>query len=333
MTLVELLVAFMVFLILIAALVSLVTRALETWTTGEARKDIYDRAEALLETMVADLRNAWSENEIYSNGQTDFPAALFVGDSDPSGRRRLRFVRALSPVPAGAPDPRVAQMQFADLAEIVYIMDHDARKNVLWRGARFFDRKPAGSILDPAKFDSPTDAPFTEHFSTLETGVLHVGFEYWTQYTTAWDGAPTARQAPETRWDSTRRLDPKFLFYKKRLERHNPDYVYPEIVRITLVLESTMANAGVVTLAEAADPGATTMRVNDTRHLEDPPGWIKIDAEWIEYSGRSSTTLTGCKRGRRQTPAQPHAELAEVHFGETFTAEVRLPAFREAQEP
>ena len=47
MTLVEILVAFVVLILLVTALVSLATQGLETWSQGEARKDLYDRAEKL----------------------------------------------------------------------------------------------------------------------------------------------------------------------------------------------------------------------------------------------------------------------------------------------
>ena len=57
MTLIELLVAFVILLMLVAALVTLTTRGLETWTTGEARKDMYERAQVVLDLISADLRN------------------------------------------------------------------------------------------------------------------------------------------------------------------------------------------------------------------------------------------------------------------------------------
>ncbi|HLY74300.1 MAG TPA: prepilin-type N-terminal cleavage/methylation domain-containing protein, partial [Planctomycetota bacterium] len=59
MTLIELLVAFVVLLMLIAALVTLTTRSLETWTSGEARKDMYDRAQVAIDLISADLRNLY----------------------------------------------------------------------------------------------------------------------------------------------------------------------------------------------------------------------------------------------------------------------------------
>ena len=54
MTLVELLVAFMVFLMMIGALVTLTTRSLSTWMQGETRKEVYDRAQLVLDVVARD---------------------------------------------------------------------------------------------------------------------------------------------------------------------------------------------------------------------------------------------------------------------------------------
>src|SRR2546426_5461251 len=69
MTLVELLVAFMVLLMLVGALVALTTRSLQTWSTGETRKEMYDRAQVVLDALVRDVRNTYVETEIYDDGR------------------------------------------------------------------------------------------------------------------------------------------------------------------------------------------------------------------------------------------------------------------------
>jgi hypothetical protein len=56
---------------------------------------------------------------------------------------------------------------------------------------------------------------------------------------------------------------------------------------------------------------------------------VRIDAEWIEYSSKNQTELTVRRRGARGTVAQPHAVAARVRFGETFTTDVHVPAYRE----
>jgi hypothetical protein len=39
------------------------------------------------------------------------------------------------------------------------------------------------------------------------------------------------------------------------------------------------------------------------------------------------------RRGQRNTKPAAHSLGAPVHFGETFTTDVKLPVMREAQEP
>jgi hypothetical protein len=73
-----------------------------------------------------------------------------------------------------------------------------------------------------------------------------------------------------------------------------------------------------------------TIKVNDTTGLPDPPYFVKVDAEWIEYEGRTFDEIKVRRRGVRGTRAKPHEQSAAVRFGETFVTEVRLPSFRHA---
>lgn len=339
MTLIELLVAFMVFVLLIAALVGLTTSSLDTWTEGEARKDIYDRAQIVLETLAEDLRNVYSENEIYTNGQRELSPPAFVCDID-KGRQRLRFVRTGTPAmgPLNAPLPQgqtiIGPMFYAPLYEVAYLSDPDPAKNVLWRGVRPFNRNLQSTLL------SPSATMFSDSFRPVEAGVLHVSYRFWTQFTTTWDeGArvqrlgPNSRQAsgPEDRWDSQRK-DRQFALYK-RYDVTNPDFVYPEIVQVTVILESTASLRQAIWLAEGCDDKASALRLNDTKGLPDEPGRVKIGAEWIEYRGKTMTDLLNVRRGLLGTVPAPHAAKDPVHFGESFTTDVRISAYREAQTP
>jgi hypothetical protein len=67
--------------------------------------------------------------------------------------------------------------------------------------------------------------------------------------------------------------------------------------------------------------------------MPDAPAMVKIDGEWIEYGEKSGSDLSQLKRGVRHTKPASHGANAPVHFGETFTTEVRVPVYREAQEP
>lgn len=345
MTLIELLVAFIIFLMLVGALVSFTTTGLETWTRGEARKDIYDRAAHVLDMITEDLRNTYGECEVFNNGKADLPSPVFACDVDANNRQRLRLVRTGTPrqvraePPAGAPT-MIPPAYYADFWEVAYVMDHDAGKNVLWRGIRAFDRRPAGSLQQPANYERATQRHFTENFMPVESGVLHVGFKFWTQYTTTWDeGAKLQRRAanskqasgPDTRWDSSRK-DEGFSLHKRSYDRRSPDFVWPEIVQITVELETTARQAQGSRLAEAVDERLSTLRLSETRGMPDPPAMAKIDAEWVRYEGMTLSELTGVKRGQRGTKAASHAAQAPVRSGESFTTEVRIPAYRDAQQ-
>src|SRR5262245_11714774 len=126
MTLIELLVAFVILLMLVAALVTLTTRGLETWTSGEARKDMYERAQVVLDLISADLRNMYSENEWYSNGMQPLPAPALQCDLDKNNKPRIRFVRdgkpALMRAPEAKPPTIIAPNYYGPTWEVAYVM-------------------------------------------------------------------------------------------------------------------------------------------------------------------------------------------------------------------
>lgn len=352
MTLIELLVAFVVLLMLVAALVSLTTRSLDVWTEGETRKDVYDRAHGVLEAITRDLRNVYVEAEVYDNGQTMLPPPAMACDPDRNRRPRLRFVRtgnpaAVQPTGGGGATPQggttiIPPMHYGQFWEVAYVMHPDPEKNELWRGVRRFTRSRTGTLLNAAEYQNESDALFGQCFSPVETGVLYVGYRFWTQFTTTWDDSariqklgPTSRQpsGPETRWDSSRMKDREFFFYRKQFDINNPDFVYPEIVQVVAVIETSSPDYHGVKVAEGCEEKGNFLRLTHTRGLPEAPGMVKIAAEWIEYGGKTDTDLTNLKRGARGTAPASHPAGTGVRFGETFTTEARLAAFREAQNP
>ena len=137
MTLLELLVAFFVLLLLVGALVALSTRSLEVWTSGEARKELYDKAEVVLSTLAKDLRNVYIENEVFSNGTRDLPPPALQCDLDRQKNPRLRFVRTGAPAVvraqggAGSAQTVIAPTYYGPTWEVAYVMDPDPAKAVL----------------------------------------------------------------------------------------------------------------------------------------------------------------------------------------------------------
>lgn len=347
MTLVELLVAFFVLLLLISALVSLSTRSLEVWSTGETRKEIYDRAEVVLSAIAKDLRNVCVENEVFNNGREDLPPPALQADVDRNRNPRLRFVRSGAPAlvralgGAGNPPTIIPPTYYGPLWEVAYVLDPDPANPVLWRGTRGFDRRKQGTLLRAVEYERNTDTLFTTCFTPVETGVLYLGYDFWTQFTTTWDDAPLKKEGanskqkvgPERRWDSTRLQDDKFYFHRRRFDRNNPDFVYPEIIRVTATVEHLTPGQHGVKLLDPLDERSVVARLTHTRGLPDAPGLVKIDGEWIEYGGITDGGIFKLVRGRRFTTAAAHAAQTGVRFGETFTTEVRPGAYREAQEP
>ncbi len=345
MTLVELLVAFMVLLMLVGALVTLTTSSLETWTAGEARKDVYDRAQIVLDAVASDLRNVYVENELWPEAGTQVQAPLLGSDLDKNRNPRIRFVRTGNPAvvrvaPTGQPQRIVPPMYYGAFWEVAYVLDPDPAGNVLYRGVRAFDRKTGNNLLKPPAHYSPTDSIFTASFREVESGVLYMGYRFWTQYTTTWDESapvrkvsPTSREksGPERIWDSTR-VDRRFYFHRK-LDLTNPDFVYPEIVQVTVTIEAGSPGTHGVRLAQGCDERAPVIQLSHTQGLPDAPGMVKVEGEWIEYGTKGTTEIGNLRRAQRQSAAAGHPAGAPVHFGETFTTDVRLNVYREAQEP
>jgi hypothetical protein len=61
----------------------------------------------------------------------------------------------------------------------------------------------------------------------------------------------------------------------------------------------------------AHNNSVTTITVNTTALLK-PSGFVKIDDEVIRYTGKTSTTLTGCERASLGTTAASHSDNAAV---------------------
>jgi hypothetical protein len=275
------------------------------------------------------------------------PAPALQGDFDKNNRPRIRFVRDGNPAvmraPVASPPTILAPNYYGAMWEVAYVLDPDPARNVLYRGIRGFDRRKSGTLQNPVEYSSATDQLFMNCFTQVETGILYVEFRYWTQFTTTWDdgiaitrttGTRAKQQSgPERRWDSTRRDDKNFYFYRKSNDLRNPDFVYPEIIQISATVEAGSPDLHGVKVAEAADERSTYLHLSHTRGMPDGPAMVKIDGEWIEYKEKTTNDLITLKRGQRNTKAASHPLGTPVHFGETFTTEVKLPVMREAQEP
>lgn len=367
MTLIELLVAFMAFLLLVMALVSLASEGLDTWTEGEGRKDVYERAQAILDMVAEDVRNAYAENEWRTSGRERLQPPAFVCDLDSSKRPRLRLVRTGNPNdikvdPEGRLDARIPAVQYTDAWEIAYVMDPCPAVNALYRGVRYFDRDRRGSLFDngvaalmgvtlqsdhscprcgkPAGSGPP--APGLRHFSLVDDGVLYLGFKFWTQFTNTWDdGVRTITQrrrgsqpsGPQIFWDSTRADVTRFVFHRRVVHLEDPDFAYPEIAQVSLTLESTSRDFRGVELTQSIDGKALRIPVGTTKGMPDAPNFAKVGEEWIEYADLLAGEVVVKRRGVRGTKGEAHPAGDRLHFGRNFVTDVYVPVHREVVNP
>ena len=342
MSLMELLVAFTIFVMLISILVGFLFTGLGFWSTGEKRKDVYDRSQVILEQISEDIRNTFADADLRF---TSVPA-YFVCDIDRNKNQRLRFVRNgdASKLRVNIPRnlPAVPQRYYTDLFEVCYVMDSDAGKDILWRGIRYFDRNTQQGSIFSRDIDDLTSLLWRNNFTKIGDGVLYVGYKFWTQYTNTWDTKYKIKKpergrreqiGPEVIWDSSRRTFLRdFFFFKDVFDARRPDFVYPKIVQVTLVVEPFVVGYRGSHLVEAMQENGSRIVVENPKELPDAPSFIKIEKEWIEYKEKSGSVLTVSNRGVRGTRAVSHKVGSPVKFGETFTLEVYLPAYRISED-
>jgi hypothetical protein len=357
MTLVELLVAFGVFLILVGMLVGLSTTSLDMWQEGEARKDSYDRGRLVLDQISDDLRNMFADTQWHLlDGRRLVHAGMYC-DTKGWGQR-LRFVRVgHEDLMRSDPDKKLIRPRnegyYTDLWEVAFVLNPENQPTGLYRGVRYFDRNAVdATLLEERAIENTKSAAWTRDFHMLDSGVLWIGYKFWTKYTSTWDTNYPVRQGPrlmkqlDTRkdaaldktrvgpsltWDSSRGRLTEFPVFYKQLSEDDPDFAYPEIVQVTVVVESQSHEAVGAKLASPVDEAATTVILHSGRGVPEAPDFVLVESEWIGYTGKEGSTLTGCRRGQRRTKSKAHALNAPVRFGDTFTTDVAIPAYREPQ--
>lgn len=67
------------------------------------------------------------------------------------------------------------------------------------------------------------------------------------------------------------------------------------------------------TLNGALTSSATTVTLTSTYRFP-TRGFVRIDNEWIIYSGKTATTLTGCVRGAKGSTAAAHSDAVEAYY-------------------
>lgn len=104
----------------------------------------------------------------------------------------------------------------------------------------------------------------------------------------------------------------------------------PPRVRLVVTTIPLSGPAAQTSLRAAAAADDTTLAVNGTRGFilgDRERQVVKIGDEWIRYGALGDDRLLGCTRGVRGTLPAAHGKGAAVTAGETFRADVSIPAW------
>jgi hypothetical protein len=312
----ELMIAIGIFSALGLLLAPLLAQGMSQWRKGEERREIYERAHLVLETIANDLACLHSEGGPRPGGEQHPVDVLLVGDGDAAGRSRLRFVRTLmgegadpgnASAAAGRPDDGYTEYRtrigdvgkklraLRGLAEVAYVVGHqDAARHTLFRAERSPVGGP-GSLFENAGFGD--DAAIAARALPVAERVLLCRFLYWGQFTTSWDEEKQPGAAfgddggPHRHWDSTRGILPSMPRRRDRAplsgasvlavgpaSRHDPvDDVFPTMVQVQLILEPVGPNAPSGALrAELSEKDRRAIADHANFPTEVPPGLDRL---------------------------------------------------------
>ena len=356
-----------IFLIMALFMFAMIQEVVTSWSVGERRRVLYEKAGGVMNVISNDLRLALTHE---APGTTEVKVR-FIGDYDPqTGYPRMMFVRAFEYGPeraitlfagdgaandlmfTAAPDPEDPDKPIPKKSKNPGRGDTDA-----FDGRRIGDFKALGGMAAVGYFveketlyraiHSPVPQSLAAMLSparaqAVATDVLYFNIDYWSQETTSWD-EPKKNQSggPEKIWDSTRGIDAFplnrfFLHRDSSFTLNDPeDDVFPEKVRFTVTVDSPMPRCTWTRLSDEINESATTIYVEDTRGFPDggDDAFIKIDDEWMLVKKKTQDTLVIAKRGVRGTKAAGHNANAVARVGRTFQRVVYIPNFRSDDTP
>jgi len=359
LTLVEVMITMVIFVTLAASTILAVKEVVTQWSLGERRRVAYEKAAGCIDIVSSDIRLAMSHEPA---GVTDIKAK-FIADFDPETyQQRLMFVRTFESGPEraitfNAGDGIDNQMMFKSAASDgaqapspLNVMDGSE-----FTGLKVGDFKALGGMAMIGYFVKDQilyrviRAPVPDRMAALlqpqngqilATDVLHLGFEYWGQYTQQWEEPPARSKiiGPERLWDSTRSLTvgPLKNFRMHRGEDSaddKDDDVFPEKVRLTITVDSPLPRCVFTKLTDdIGESSGGEILVDSTRSFPeggDESSYILIDDEWMHFSKKTSESFFIDRRGARGTKAVGHAVNATIRIGKTFRRVVYLPNWRD----
>jgi len=367
--------AISIFIIVGGMLGSVVYMMSSSWRKGERQRRTYEQAQEILSQLALDLEAAFTRDSVTSG----VPMVRFFCVRDAAtGTQRLDFVRTFESGPERAitfyagSSPGASQ-EYSD-AFMGAPTDLKAMGGLI--GVSYFltGRELRRAVQGPPSGPSASGGGLpVQAVARTQTGVsvaaltrttdgagevlsescLHLGFQFWTQYTGTWSGPPPDPRrpklawGPETVWDSTRGagiaefgsvagLARPFALEAGPASLADPsDDVFPQVVEVTLVLEPDERRSVRTDLTAPLSESATEMFVASTLGFEDPrygSPYLLVGSEWVkvkEKRERSFVLDAKDARGRRNTAPAAHGVGAVVRAGVTFLARFPVPAFRE----
>ena len=324
-TLIELLIAFAIFTMMMAGMIALMVGTLQGWRASERGKDTYERAQLILRQIEEDLRcayvdEAWVEDP---NLGRLLPAQLRC-EPTATGDQQLALVRT------GTRGSAAVGRTYANLTEVMYVLDPE--RNTLWRAEQPFDRTDRRKRRSFLRSDAATEPAFRNAAVQMDNGVLHLEFRFWSQVTRQWEPSRKPRHGgPSLIWDSSRRELNDFFMARRGGRVDDPaDFVMPRMIRIILVVEPITGEGRGTILTEPLGPRDAALHVEDTRALPDPPAFVRVSGEWIEYDRKEPHRLMIARRGGG-TRSSTHDSGTTVHFGVLFITDVVIPLARDAR--
>jgi len=361
LTLVEVMVTLLIFLVLAIFMFMAVREVVTQWTVGERRRVLYEKAAGVMNLIGDDIRLALTQEPM---GATDVKAR-FIGDFEPNtNQQRIMFVRSFESGPERAitfnagdgyvndlmftppPDPddpkpappaptRGADgdvfdgMKVGDFKALggMCMIGYFVKNQVLYRAIRAPVQGQMSALMTPASAQP------------IATDVLYFAVDYWSQFTRSWE-EPKSKGAvydgPEKVWDSTRGIAVfplnKFILHRGAISLNDPeDDVFPQKVRITMTIDSSMPRCVHTILLDDIHESDMEIYVRNTRGFPDggEDSFIRIDDEWMELKRRTDESFVIARRGVRGTKATAHSANAVVRAGRTFRRVVYIPNFRE----
>lgn len=346
-TLAELLVATGIFLLIGVMLVGMLKSGLDVWHRGEARRDVYERGQVILDMIARDLAAAWIERDPvptkarvakWDKDTPPWDVPGLVCDRDALGRQRIVLTKrgrldrgaggeVATPQDRAAAPPDDAAVavpvdEAGQLLQVVYVLDPEPGQFRLWRGTSAF----GSATLTP---EDLADATFVHGaFALVSTGVLDVEYAFWTPETRGWDEPVGSRAGPASRWDSSRAWDERAPCYVGDRSRIECPDILPTRVRVTITLLPEADRGAGTGLSADLDGNATKIEVDSTTGFPDPPGAALVEGEWFTYSGKDGTSFTVDERGARGTRAASHPKGTRVVAGESLSTVVFLPCHK-----